>query len=329
MNFIFRFLSLTILFFLVGCTSETKKSPVDFYYWRSNFSINEMEKNTVDYLKVENVYIRFFDVDKKANKISPIGIIQNFDATKLNVNYIPTIFITNQTFLNTSKDKVKILAKDVFNFLNETAERGSLKSFDEIQIDCDWTKSTRENYFTFLSELKHISGKQISATLRLHQVKFKEQEGVPPLDKMVLMCYATENPTDQTENNSILDLKIAKDYLQNLEDYPIKLDVALPIYSWAILTNHLGKIKLINSFSEQDLIGKPVKKVREGFYEVEDDFFVRNFYVSKGFTIKVETISPQLLVETKSFIDTKLKDNYRLIYYHLDSKFLNTIPKDL
>jgi hypothetical protein len=306
--------------------------------------VNETEKKAVDSLKVENVYVRFFDVDKKLNKISPVGIIQNFDATKLNVNYIPTVFITNQTFLNTSKDQVKILAKDVYNFLSETAERGSLKNFNEIQIDCDWTKSTRENYFMFLSELKHISGKKLSATLRLHQVKFKEQEGVPPLDKMVLMCYATENPTDQSENNSILDLKIAKDYLKNLNDYPIRLDVALPIYSWAILTNHQGRIKLINSFSEQDLIGKPVKKIRNGFYEVEDDFFVRNFYVlmlylallyvtktliSKGFTIKVERISPELLVETKSFIDTKLSYNYRLIYYHLDSKFLKTIPTQL
>lgn len=163
----------------------------------------------------------------------------------------------------------------------------------------------------------------------MHQVKFKDQEGVPPLDKMVLMCYATENPTDKSENNSILDLKIAKDYLKNLNDYPIKLDVSLPIYSWAILTNHQGRIKLINSFSEQDLLGKPVKKIRNGFYEVEDDFFVRNFYVSKGFTIKVEMISPELLVEAKSFIDTKLSYNYRLIYYHLDSKFLKTIPTQL
>jgi hypothetical protein len=329
MKFTFKFLSIVLTVIFFSCQSKEKKSPIDFYYWRSNYAINSIEKNTVDSLKVNNVYVRFFDVDKKARKISPVGIIQNFDASKLNVNYIPTVFITNQTFLNTSKDQVKILAKDVFNFLNETAERGNLKNYQEIQIDCDWTKSTRENYFTFLNELKHISGKNLSATLRLHQVKYKEQEGIPPLDKMVLMCYATENPTDQSENNSILDLKIAKDYLQNLNEYPIKLDVALPIYSWAILTNHLGKIKLINSFSEQDLIGKPVKKIRDGFYEVQDDFFVEKFYVSKGFTIKVETILPELLVETKSFIDTKLKNDYRLIYYHLDSKFLNTIPKQL
>ncbi|WP_312208136.1 hypothetical protein [Empedobacter sp.] len=108
MKFLFRFLILFTIISLVGCTSETKKSPIDFYYWRSNYSVNETEKKAVDSLKVENIYVRFFDVDKKLNKISPVGIIQNFDATKLNVNYIPTVFITNQTFLNTSKDQIKI-----------------------------------------------------------------------------------------------------------------------------------------------------------------------------------------------------------------------------
>lgn len=329
MKFLGKIISVFLLIILFGCHSKPNKSPIDFYYWRSNYTINEIEKKEVDSLKVQKIYVRFFDVDKTADQIKPIGIIRNFDASKLNVNYIPTVFITNRTFINTSKDQVKILAKNVFNFLNETANRGKLNHFEEIQIDCDWTKSTRENYFLFLSELKHISNKKLSATLRLHQVKFKDKEGIPPLDKMVLMCYATENPTDQSQNNSILDLNIAKDYLQNLEQYPIKLDVALPIYSWAILTNHLGKVKLVNSFSEQDLIGKPVKKIRDGFYEVTADFFVEKFYVSKGFTIKVETISPELLVKTKSFIDQKITYDYRLIYYHLDSKFLKTIPTEL
>lgn len=323
------FVTIIILFLLIGCKTDVKKSAIDFYYWRSNYSINQEEKEVVDSLKSESVYVRFFDVDKKAGKISPVGVIQNFNAEQLKVRYIPTVFITNRTFINTTPDQVKVLAKDVFNFLKETAQRGKLNSFDEIQIDCDWTKSTRETYFSFLSELKHISGKKLSATLRLHQVKYKEREGVPPLDKMVLMCYATENPTDQSEKNSILDLTIAKDYLQNLEDYPIQLDVALPIYSWAILTNHLGNVKLINSFSENDLKGKPVKEIREGVYEVQDDFFVENFYVSKGFRIKIENVSSELLIDTKRFIDQKLPYNYHVIYYHLDSKFLKTIPTEL
>jgi len=174
-----------------------------------------------------------------------------------------------------------------------------------------------------LKELKKVSNKNLSATLRLHQVKFKEREGIPPLDKMVLMCYATENPNEVEERNSILDLNLAKDYLKDVDKYPIQLDVALPIYSWAIVTNHLGKIKLINSFTEEQLKGKPVIHQGKGIYEVTDDFFLEKFYLSKGFKIKVETVPEKLLSDTKSFLDKKLKTDFRIVFYHLDDQFIH------
>lgn len=305
---------------LFSCSKE-RNHPIDFYYWRSNFQVNESEKKVVQDLKVENIYIRFFDVDKTDIQPKPIGTIKNFNASVLNVNYIPTVFITNRTFQSLSSEEVKKLAANVNKLINEIAFASELKSFSEIQIDCDWTKSTKANYFLFLEELKKISDKKLSATLRLHQVKYKDKEGVPPLNKMVLMCYATENPTEVEEKNSILDVEIAKNYLQNLEQYPFQLDVALPIYSWAIVTNHLGKVKLINSFSKDDLKDKPVIDKGNGIYEVTEDFFLEKFYLSKGFKIKVETISEDVLKETTSFLDSKLKNDYRIIYYHLDEKF--------
>lgn len=316
------FLFLILIFF--GCDKQGKH-PIDFYYWRSNFEINQNEKNLVKELDVKNIYVRFFDVDKKDINPKPVGMIYNFNAQQLQVNYVPTVFITNRTFIGSNKDQVKNLAKNVNQLISEIAQVGHLKSYKEIQIDCDWTQLTKSNYFLFLEELKKISTKEISATLRLHQVKFKEREGIPPLNKMVLMCYATENPNEVETRNSILDLDLAKDYLKNLNEYPIKLDVALPIYSWAIITNHLGKIKLVNSFSEEDLKNKPVKNLGSGNYEVVDDFFLEKFYLSKGFKIKVEEIQENLLKDTKSFLNKKLKYDYHIIYYHLDDKFTQKI----
>lgn len=321
----------TFLLFLIFYSCSTEQNhPIDFYYWRSNFEISEAEKLVVQDLDVKNIYIRLFDVDKKEIDPKPIGTIKNFNSSVLDVNYIPTVFITNRTFQDLSPDGVKRLASNVNKLIGEIASSGNLSNYNEIQIDCDWTKSTKTNYFLFLEELKKASNKKLSATLRLHQVKFKDREGVPPLDKMVLMCYATENPNEVEEKNSILDLNLAKDYLDNLNDYPIQLDVALPIYSWAIVTNHLGKIKLINSFSEDNLKGKPVINKGNGIYEVTDDFFLEKFYLSKGFKIKIETISEELLKDTTLFLDSKLKNDYRIIYYHLDEKFtqnynLNTL----
>ncbi len=310
-----------ILFALFSCKQETKH-PIDFYYWRSNFKVSTAEKEIVKKLDVKQIYIRFFDVDKTENQLKPIGLIRNFTPNQFAVNYIPTVFITNRTFLNSSPNQIKQLAKNVNQLINQIAVASQLNTFNEIQIDCDWTKTTKNNYFLFLEELKKISEKEISATLRLHQVKFKNEEGIPPLNKMVLMCYATENPNEVEVKNSILDLALAKDYLKDLNNYPIQLDVALPIYSWAIITNHLGKIKLVNSFSEDQLKNKPVKSLGNGIYEVTDDFFIEKFYLSKGFKIKVEDVSPELLKDIKSFLDDKLNYDYSIIYYHLDEQFI-------
>lgn len=311
---------------LLGCSSTKEEHPIDFYYWRSLYSISSFEKQKVAELKVGRLYTRFFDVDKIHGKIQPIGLIQNFKADdQLSLEYVPTVFITNRTFADTNRTQVAQLAKNVANFIRETAERGELRDYSEIQIDCDWTASTKDHYFYFLEELKKASKKKLSATLRLHQVKFRKKEGVPPLDKMVLMCYATENPTEGSTKNSILDVGIAKDYLQNIESYPVELDIALPIYSWAIITNHLGKVRLVNSFSEQNLLNQPVKKIGEGLYQAYDDFFIEKLYISKGFTVKVETVSPAVLDEMKQFLDQKLTHPYHLIYYHLDERFFKTL----
>lgn len=316
-----KVISILLLILFFACT-ENSKRPIDFYYWRSNYNISAVEKETISNLEVKKLYVRFFDVDKKMVEPVPIGTIKNFDASNLDVEYIPTVFITNRTFLNLKNDDVNKLAQNIDNLITEIAEKGKLNNYTEIQIDCDWTKSTKENYFLFLNQLKNISKKNISATLRLHQVKFKDREGIPPLDKMVLMCYATENPSEVQDKNSILDLNLANDYLNNLEDYPIKLDVALPIYSWAIITNHIGKIKIVNSFDEKRLINQPVKLIGKGIYEVTDDFFLEKFYLSKGFKIKVETVSQNLLNETKIFLNSKLNDEFRFVYFHLDDQFI-------
>ncbi len=69
------------------------------------------------------------------------------------------------------------------------------------------------------------------------------------------MCYSTSSPLEKSDKNSILDVGTLKSYLSKLEDYPIKkIEVALPVYSWGIVTNHLEKHKLINALSKRILI---------------------------------------------------------------------------
>ena len=109
----------------------------------------------------------------------------------------------------------------------------------------------------------------------------------------------------------------------NIEEYPIKMDIALPLYSWGIVSNHVGKKKLINALTINDLSqNKNFKKISETEFEVLEDDFYFGVYLSKRFKIKIEEISQNQLDEVKHFLDKKL-DHYNIIYYHLDSKFVD------
>ncbi len=136
------------------------------------------------------------------------------------------------------------------------------------------------------------------------------------------MCYSTSSPLEKSDKNSILDVNILKSYLSKMEDYPIKkVEVALPIYSWGIITNHLGKHKLINALSEKDLKNPNFKKISEYEAEVLKDGFYFGSYLNKGFKIKVEEISEAQLTDVIVFLQKKIP-HFNIIYYQLDSKFV-------
>ena len=66
----------------------------------------------------------------------------------------------------------------------------------EIQLDCDWNSSTQKKYFNLIEEMKlYPTWENIvwSATIRLHQLKYPKQTGVPPVNKGVLMFYNMGN----------------------------------------------------------------------------------------------------------------------------------------
>ncbi|WP_449399704.1 hypothetical protein [Chryseobacterium wanjuense] len=77
------------------------------------------------------------------------------------------------------------MARNIHELIQKKASEYHLKTSNEIQIDCDWTAGIRDDYFKFLKELKKVSGKEITCTLRLHQVKDKNLTGIPPVEKSI------------------------------------------------------------------------------------------------------------------------------------------------
>ena len=78
---------------------------------------------------------------------------------------------------------------------------------------------------------KEESGKRkvkISTTIRLHQLSMAP----PPVDYGVLMVYNTGSPAKWKERNPILDIRDVAPYLNRLDDYPLPLAAAYPVYLW-------------------------------------------------------------------------------------------------
>ncbi|MEC5394089.1 hypothetical protein [Bergeyella sp. RCAD1439] len=311
------------LFGLLGCGNR-ENPPYTYYYWRTVFRLDETEKKALEAAPLEPFYVRYFDVDKvdgQAQALAPIIVKENKVPNGKIV--VPTVFITNRTFFGVSEGEAASLAAWTFQQIKQRQVSFGGGAFPEIQIDCDWTASTRDNFFFFLKELKRISSVKVSSTLRLHQVRDRKVMGVPPVDKVYLMCYSTSSPLEATERNSILDVALLKNYLASVDRYPVKnMDIALPIYSWGIVTNHLGRHKLINALKVNDLYAEGLRKTSADEAVVTRDGFYFGYFLNKGFKIKVEEVSEEQLAEVTAFLNRKL-GSYRVVYYHLDHEFIN------
>ena len=301
---------------------NSKSKDYTFYYWRTHLSLNSTENAALQKATSPYIYTRFFDIEKVAGKFQPVAVITKDDSFETDKEIVPVVFIKNDVFYDITSNEINFLVENIYSLIKKKQTEFGFKISNEIQIDCDWTAGTRKEYFEFLKRLKDFSGKELTSTLRLHQVKDSKLSGIPPVQKVYLMCYSTSSPLENSDRNSILDLPTLKTYLKNVDHYPLAIDVALPIYSWGIVTNHVGKHKLINALSLKDLKNANFRKISETEVEIMKDGFYFGNFLNKGFTLKVEEISDQQLNEVKTYLNKKLT-NYATVYYHLDYRFID------
>lgn len=309
------------LFLLLTCQSE-QPHPYTFYYWRTNLSLSYIENQELQKATSPYLYTRFFDIEKVNNRFQPVALLTKDESFSSEKPIVPVIFIRNDALLNITAQEIEFLAKSIHQAIESNAADLQLNIAPEIQLDCDWTAGTRNDFFALIQVLEQVSNKNITSTLRLHQVRDRDKMGVPPVNKVYLMCYATSSPLENSPRNSILDLQLLKNYLGDLQHYPIQnISVALPLYSWGIVTNHLGKHRLINGLTQKDLQKPEFEKLSDHEVEVKEDGFYFGNYLNKGFRIRTEEITEKTLDDATDFLNTKLSE-FEIVYYQLDQKFV-------
>lgn len=350
-------LFMAMLLLVAAC----KKTPVEiergFYYWKSDpYSLDIKEENYLNENKIQKLYVKMFEIDTD----SVLGAIPvsksslhiwyngtrstdltswnndskyNFTAiakTMDDLEIVPTIFIKNKVLSTASKGSLDSLTDNISFLINKRYQEhfSHRKCYTEIQLDCDWTEKTRDNYFYLLKKLKAISGKSISCTLRLYPYKYRSKMGIPPVDKAVLMCYNLLNPLTNEDKNSILSANELKKYLAGRAKYPVHLDFALPVFSWMqVYQNNQFQGIIYPRPNEIKSNLKPLKKL---WYEVTTDWETGDLYLRAGDKVKLEDVSAATIKETinllKKYAITGKK--HSVIFFHLDQNNLTRFDNE-
>ena len=217
----------------VGCSQQKQESLPEgnaVYYWRTDLRLDSMERAFLKTYHINKVYCRYFDVVMDENgEPMPNATITFSDTLPAGVEMIPTVYITIDCLQKSHKGLAEKLVKRIRQ-MNETNDISGVR---EIQIDHDYTARNMKVYYDFLREVreawKSLGGTRIlSTTIRLHQLSME----APPVDYGALMIYNTGDPQKWTERNPILDYRDVAPYLRYLDDYPLPMAAAYPVFSW-------------------------------------------------------------------------------------------------
>ena len=145
------------------------------YYWSTVLDIDSTKQAFIDRHGVNRMYIRYFDVViGEDGRPVPNATLRFRTGVPRGMEIVPTVYIVNDCMAADTTDLARLTLRRIMQ-MNATNDVGKVK---EIQIDCDWTRRTRQRYFSFLRTLRRLAaaeGIEVTATIRLHQLA----EGAP------------------------------------------------------------------------------------------------------------------------------------------------------
>ena len=308
---------------ITSCKNETPngQSSNSVYFWKSWVNLSDAENRFLVDNNVKRVYLRFFDI-RNNFQVGPVPdaevgtYMRDFPSE---TEIVPCVFITLEA-IEGMNGREKEFARKIYDRIDAKCKNGEIK-FNEIQLDCDWTESTRDTFFKLCNELKALTAsnqKKLSATIRLHQLT----QLTPNVDKGVLMVYNVGELKNSQETNSILRSDIVKKYLEKAPQYKLPLDVAYPVFSWGAVFNGTDFQRLTNVNGNPDTIPE-LTKLHDNVYALQSNI---SDAVNLDYrqTMRYEMASFDELMKTKQLVENYL--GYKpenTILYHLDEKQLS------
>ena len=284
---------IVVILLIIILYFQKKEIPYSFYYWQQTYHITTPK--TPKYIKV-------LDIAYDGRAVIHKTLFKSYPKNEIT----PVIYLDNPVL---KYKNAYPLAKEVSQLLKEFPLK-----YHEIQIDCDWTNRTQKAYFNFLKELKKLTQKKLSATIRLHQVKYFKRTLVPPVDRGVLMYYNMSNFKDLKTKNYILDLDVAQKYHYNFQNYPLKLDLALPLYAQAALIRFEEVIGAIEGVRVKDL-NKNFEHLNNNFYRVKKTHYFNGRLLYRDDILRLDAVTVKDLKYAIKNLKEVMKQPDEIIFY--------------
>lgn len=227
---------------IAGCTRQNKTTAEfakhnSVYYWKTTFAPDSAERAFLAEHDIDRIYLHMFDVavepdyETGGSEVVPIATTRFEARVPDEIEIVPVAYITLDA-LRAMAGKERKFAPLIVDRLLAMSSYNECGKINEIQLDCDWTASTRESYAVLCQTVRDSLQKkeiELSITVRLHQLR----EPAPPADRGVLMLYNTGALKGHDTRNSILDIADVKPYMTR-KRYPIPLDYAYPVFGWGV-----------------------------------------------------------------------------------------------
>lgn len=316
MNLSFKIL-VTLATIIIFAQCENAKNPSLFscnekltnqnsiYHWKTVFDIDSTELSFCRNHNINRIYLRMFDVAiepdflNQTMQVVPIATTKFVSPIPKNIEIVPVTYITIDALRNMNGKEAEFASLIVERLL-AMASYNQCGKINEIQLDCDWTNSTKNSYCKLCKTIKDSlssKGIDLSITIRLHQLR----ETPPPANKGVLMLYNTGALKSTKTLNSILNFTDVEPYIKQLK-YSIPLDYAFPVFGWGVKFKD-NKFESIVSYDNHD---------------ISDDEFIRQ-----------ERPSAAEILEVKRLVEQNLgKPSSGNILYHLDGEQLKNYTDD-
>ncbi|MBQ9474631.1 MAG: hypothetical protein IJU69_00035 [Bacteroidales bacterium] len=328
-----RLLSACLLAVALACSCAGNPEPGrGVYFWKSTFELCDYELSFLRAHRVGLIYMKFFDVALERDwdnggelAVVPVATVRFKSAIPEGIEVMPAVYITLDAlrYYEGREDELSELITERIFAMTSYNEIPEIK---QVQLDCDWTESTRDSYFRLCectAERLRSRGASLSGTVRLHQLS---QVRSFPFYFPTLMLYNTGSLRDSSTLNSILQVSEVKKYLRHRRKFKY-MDFAFPAYSWGVLLRdgRYSGLLHISDFSDTALFAPSA----EGRHILLRDTLIDGRLLRKGDVVRFESSDMEQIVLCRQLLDQRLlRSSGNNIIYHLDSASLSKFSYD-